>query len=221
MLASGALTFGALAALGLGACGGGGGGDADVGATLTTAALVEPTEPTTIAPPSTQPTTTTPARPTTTAPIPADEPELTDALRAEITAAYDAAIAAFLDAVYDPVEPDLPTIATTRVPATAASLSEWLSDLTRRGWSARPSAENLEDRHVLAVELVSPTESRLDVCAISDAVIFETASGDIVNDLVVTTRDAVTMRLDGDAWLLQSSETLQTFEGIGSCSVFG
>jgi len=42
-----------------------------------------------------------------------------------------------------------------------------------------------------------------------------------VNDLVVTTRDAVTMRLDGDAWLLQSSETLQTFEGIGSCSVFG
>jgi len=214
MLASGALTVGAFAALGLGACGGGG-GDADVGATLTTVAPADTPAPTTTVqttlPPSTVPT----------APPPAEgELELTDALRAEIIAAYDVAIAAYLTAVYDPVEPDLPDIAATRVPATANALTEWLRDLAERGWSARPSEQDLEERKVLAVELVSPTESRLDVCAVSDAVIFDTRSGNIVNDLVVTTRDSVTMRLGGNEWLLESSETVETFEGIGSCSVF-
>ena len=216
MLASGALTFGAFAALGLGACGGGG-GDADVGATLTTLTTVAPAD----TPAPTTAVQTTAAQPMPTAPPPAEgELELTDSLRAEIIAAFDESRRAFLDALYDPIDPMHPGIDATRLRDTASNTRLLLRDLQARGWAGRPSEQDLEMTRVLSVGLSATDAAELRACVLSDAVIFEVASGAVINDVVETATYNVDMQLDDGRWKVLRSTKDASYEGVASCDGF-
>jgi hypothetical protein len=92
--------------------------------------------------------------------------------------------------------------------------------MEERGWAARPGREGLESHEVLFVDLIAPGEAQLAVCVVSDSVVFEVASGNVVNDVITTTKYDVEMIRGADAWRLRNSLEAQRLEGVASCSAF-
>ena len=204
-----------LSALILAACGGHGGAVVVPGtidtppptSTQSTTSAVPPTS----ASSSTSSGTETSAPPTTVT---------LDLVRQRVIDGYLAGEKAIYEALRDPEHFDLDAIRAAYLPGDA--LDTMLGNLQKfkdAGWRTKPGPQNLEYAVVENVEIsgTSATEATAQVCSVSDGIVYELATGAIVNNTLGVRRTRWTMALDAGQWKRRNVEVLDYTTGQNTC----
>ncbi|MCD9623748.1 hypothetical protein [Rhabdothermincola salaria] len=161
------------------------------------------TSTTTEAPPSST-TTSTPT--TTEAPTP----------EAEIEAVYRA----FWDATItanNPPDPGSPALAESMADPMLAHVTEQVANRLETGQAIRLPEGSLSSVSNVEVEVVGE-EATVMACVVDDAVVFDRASGLVLNDRVTSGWTRATVRLVGDGWRVVSNEYTSRSEGVDGCA---
>lgn len=184
---------------------------------VTTTAPPSTTRPTTTAPATSAPITSTTRPPTvassTTSSPPASQP-IEQLLAGRVRSFFDTREAA--NAAPAP-NPDLPQLADV---ATGEALQSVRDETTRRrdqGQAIRDGAQNLAAIRVGFVT-VTGTTATVAACSIDDGVIFEVASGRIVNDAVYTHNYRIDLEQSGDVWRVSRIVRIQQWDGRTGCA---
>lgn len=169
-------------------------------------------------PPSSPPTAST-TSPATTASTAMTVPEQSDSTAADdvVLASYVAAMDAYTAAVADPPNPEDPTLADHVMDPL---LTEFRNTATQ--WKGFGQAVRYPDPTVHRTELISVEvdgdRAALEVCSVDDSILYEPATGRVLNDDVSTNHIRATLVLDGDQWLLSERERVEQWEGVAGCA---
>jgi len=163
-------------------------------------------------PPSTSDrTTTTPTEPTTTTLSETDQK-----IEAAKTA-YLAFVRAFRAAETPPVNPHHPDVQAMTTGLQQTQITANLEGMQARGEAAR-LPENSQDHQDFLTASVQPDGSvLLKTCEVNDAIVYNVATGAIVNDRVVTVTVDVTMVEESGAWKVADSITTAKLDGVVPC----
>ena len=179
-----------------------------VSTTETTAPTTEPTE---------APTTTSTSEPTPT-PEPTEAPDdqpIETLIAERIRAFFDAREAANAGPSPDPTDPTLAEV------ASGEALESAIAETQRRlddGRAIRPGEQALAETRVGTVQVEGAT-AQAAVCSIDDGVIYEVATGEVVNDDVVTHNYLVDLEQADDVWRVARVVRLQQWEGVAGCAL--
>jgi len=161
----------------------------------------------TVAPTSSSTAVTTAASTTPTTADPA----------AEIVARYTQFWEARFEANRDPVNPADPRLAQL---ATGAQLDNVLAETRQRrdqGLAVRRPEPSASTNRVKVVEIVGDNATLQD-CATNDGIIYRVASGQVLDEGVVTRSvEATMLRIDG-VWRLADTHVLQEWKGVAGCA---
>lgn len=119
-----------------------------------------------------------------------------------------------------PPNPDHPSLSEY---ATGAQLENVISETRRRrddGLAIR-TPDNSVSRHDVRVIESSDTEATLQDCSVNDGVIYRVATGEVVNDDVVTQSIRATMRVVDGQWKLERATLVQEWPGVAGCALAG
>lgn len=136
----------------------------------------------------------------------------------EITARYLAFWEARFAANQNPPNPDDPRLAEL---ATGDQLENVIAETRRRrddGLALRRPANSITRRDV-TVRSVDGDVATIQDCAVNDGVIYRVATGEVVNDDVVTQSVSATMRRVGGEWKLERATLVQEWQGVAGCAV--
>ena len=125
-----------------------------------------------------------------------------------------------LDANQAPVNPDDPALAEH---ATGQQLENVVAETRRRrddGLAIR-RPENSVSKHDVRIVSSGAEEVTLQDCSVNDGVIYRVASGEVVNDDVVTQSIRATMRLVDGKWKLERASLVQEWPGVAGCAAAG
>ena len=158
-------------------------------------------------------TTTTEARQSTSTSTTAADPEH-QLIIDRYLAFWDARFAAN----EEPVDPESPALAEY---ATGAQLD------TVRAETARNATEGLAlrrpspsiTRRAPTVISVSGDTAQLQDCAVNDGIVYRVATGEVVDDSVVTRNVSAVMRLIEGEWRLEAARIIQEWEGVAGCAL--
>jgi hypothetical protein len=179
------------AALLLAACGSSSTGDTDAA----------PTDPA-------SPTTTTTIPPTTTAPALSPEEEVAAVYRAF----WDATITA-----NNPPNPNDPSLAASMTGELLSHLKDRIAQRGLVGEAVRlphPSTSVVLDLDVT----VSGSEAAITACVVDDAIVYDQASGRVLNDRVTSGRTEASAVLTPDGWRVSWNGYLSEVEGPEACA---
>jgi hypothetical protein len=160
-------------------------------------------------------------RPTTTT----TEPTTTSTTLDETTQKIEAAKAAYLayrqayrTAAAEPVMPHLPEIQALMTGLQQTQITANLEGMQARGEAAR-LPDNTQEHHEILTASMQPDGSvRLKACSINDAVVYNVATGAIVDDRVTTSILDVTVVQEGDAWKVAGSVITDKQDGQAPCT---
>jgi hypothetical protein len=161
--------------------------------------------------PSSDPTTTT-TEPTTTT-----LDELDQNFEAA-KAAYLAYRQAYRRAAAEPVMPHLPEVQTLMTGVQQTQITANLEGMQARGEAARLPENSLEHHEVLSASSEPDGSVRLRACSINDAVVYDVASGAVLDDRVTTSILDVTMVQEGGAWKVADSIITDKQDGAAPCA---
>lgn len=172
--------------------------------------------------PSASNTTTTstraPARASTTSTISTTDASDDSSDEEQVTQAYLRFWDVRLDANGEPPDPDHPELASV---ATGEQLENVIAETRRRldqGLSLR-TPESTVMSHDVTVVRISDSEAELQDCFVNDGIVYRIASGEVVDDEVVTRNVSGRMEyLDGQ-WKLARATVIQEWEGVAGCAV--
>lgn len=147
---------------------------------------------------------------TLTAPTPPAQQVVATRIRA-FFAARDAANSA------PAANPDAPELADA---ASGTALQDLRDETTRRrdaGQAIRNGQQNLAAIRVgfVSIDGASATAA---ACSIDDGVIFEVATGRVVNDAVMTHNYRIDLELTGDVWRVSQIVRIQQWNGRAGCA---
>lgn len=187
--------------------------------TTSTATATSTTRPstTTSLPSSTSTTSTTrpPAvQPSTSSSSPPTAQTVELLLAGRVRAFFDTREAANAAPAPNPDFPQLPDV------ATGEALQSVRDETTRRrdqGQAIRDGAQNLAAIRVGFVT-VTGTTATVAACSIDDGVIFDVASGRIVNDAVYTHNYRIDLEQSGDIWRVSRIVRIQQWDGRAGCA---
>lgn len=165
---------------------------------------------------STTSTSTTTTEPTTSSSAPPEDDAA--ALEAEITDRYLAFWDARFEANTEPVNPDDPRLAEF---ATGAQLDNVVEETRQRvdaGLALRRPEDSVTERRPRVVEL-DGDEATIQDCAINDSIVYRVATGEVIDDSIVTRSVSATMRLVDGEWRLEGTRELQKWEGVAGCAL--
>jgi hypothetical protein len=116
--------------------------------------------------------------------------------------------------------PDDPALAEY---ATGAQLDTVIAETRQRrddGLALRPAAPH---RTAHSVRVVSVTGDRAEVqdCFVNDGVVYRVASGEVIDDSIVTRSVSAVMIREADAWRVERTMVLQEWEGVAGCALAG
>ena len=135
----------------------------------------------------------------------------------EIVARYTQFWEVRFEANRDPVNPADPRLAQF---ATGAQLDNVLAETRQRrdqGLAVRRPEPSASTNRVKVVEVVGDTATLQD-CATNDGIIYRVASGQVLDEGVVTRSvEATMLRIDGD-WRLADTHVLQEWKGVAGCA---
>ncbi len=156
--------------------------------------------------------TTTTRRPTTTTTDPAE------ALEAEVTAAYEASIRAFIDAAAIP-DPDFPALAATHTGPMLEQRQRVLRALQAEGRVLRYPPNSRYRIEVDEGTFESENDiATFEICGVDDGERIVAATGEVVAGGVGTVHARVAMqRVDG-RWKLAERQQLAEWEGVAGCA---
>jgi len=198
---------------GLTACAAAGRGDPNTIEPITTTPVTVAASTTvTTAPPTTTSTTTTTGSTTSTQ---VEDPQA--ATKQEIAEVVVAARTAVLEASYEPVDPNYPALLATHTTTAAKALSDSLSELANTNRAYRESDSDLESLTVVTVVVRSDTEATAVTCVTSDAVEYDTESGEVLNDDLVSRLVAFNLVQEDRGWVIETADTVSTYPGATEC----
>lgn len=155
-------------------------------------------------------TTSTTRRSTTTS----TDPE--DALKAEVTAAYEAASRAFIDAAAIP-DPNFPALVATHVGPMLEQRRGVLAGLQADGRVIRYPPNSQYRIEVTDVEMDGEV-ARLDVCVVDDGETVVAATGEVIAGGLGTVEARAAMRRIDGTWRLAERAQEGEWEGIAGCA---
>jgi len=156
-------------------------------------------------------TTATSTTSTSSRPAPVE-----DEVAARYTAFWDARLAAN----QAPVNPDHPLLPEYAV---GAQLDNVIAETRRRrddGLAIR-RPPNSVTRHDVRVTDVNGEVATLQDCSVNDGIIYRVATGEVVNDDIVTQSVRATMRLVDGKWKLERATLVQEWQGVAGCALAG
>ncbi len=159
-------------------------------------------------------TSTTVRRPSTTSTT-----DPTDALEAEVVAAYEASSRAFIDAAAIP-DPNFAALAATHTGPMFEQRRRVLLALQADGRVIRypPNSQYRVEADQGSIE-VEGDVARFEICGVDDGERVVAATGEVVAGGVVTVEARVAMqRVDG-VWKLAERQQLAEWEGVAGCAV--
>lgn len=118
----------------------------------------------------------------------------------------------------DPVDPDNPRL---RDLATGEQLANVIDETQRRkdaGLAFREADDSVKERRVRVVT-VEEDVATLQDCATNDDVVYRVATGEVVDDSVVTRNISAEMHLVDGQWRLAGAQELQKWEGVAGCAL--
>lgn len=188
----------------LAACGSSSNG-ADGTTTTTTAKGAATTSPASGSTVGTTATTGTTAMPGTSA----DQQVIIDA--------YLNAMAAFDQATADPPNPDHPALAATTIDPVLTQVRNLAASWKGFGQALRYPPNSVHKITPLTVQIDGETAT-IETCNVDDGVLYEPATGRVVNDKVSTAHDRATMKRVDGVWKLSTREQVQKWEGVAGCA---
>lgn len=171
--------------------------------------------------PGASPTTTTLAsKPTSTTVITPGSSLTTSTVDVEsaVFDSYRSAIDAFNHALTDPPNPDDPLLAQTMVDPMLSQAVKLAGEWRGFGQAGRAPADSVRKITLISAD-VDGDKATIEACSVDDGVIYEPATGTVLNDEVTTARDRATLMLVDGTWKLASREQLEKWEGVAGCAL--
>jgi len=150
---------------------------------------------------------------------PATTPTTQDAAT-EIVARYNQFWEVRFEANRHPVNPSDPRFGQY---ATGQQLDNLLTETRQRrdqGLAIRRPDQSVAQRRVKVVDVLAESAT-LQECSINDGVVYRVATGQVVDDSVVTRSVVATMRRVDGAWKLAETRVVQQWEGVAGCALSG
>jgi hypothetical protein len=169
-------------------------------------------------------TTATPIPPpsTTAAPPSSTVPAMATTLdpAAEVVARYRQFWDVRFDANRDPVNPADPRFAQLAVDPQLANVVTETRQRREQGLALRRPDPSVTQRRVKVVEMTTDTATLQD-CATNDGIVYRVATGQVLDDSVVTRSVSATMRRVDGTWRLAEARVLQEWKGVAGCALSG
>ena len=161
------------------------------------------------------------AAPTTAPTSPSQPPATTaaaqDAITADIVGRYKQFWEVRFEANQPPVNPSDPRLSEF---ATGQQLDNVLLETRQRrdqGLALRRPEPSVYERRVKLTR-VDGDSAELQDCATNDGIVYRVATGEVVDDSVVTRSISATMRLVDGTWRLSETRVVQEWEGVAGCA---
>ncbi len=141
-----------------------------------------------------------------------------DDVEALVTARYLEFWDARFEANIDPVDPDS---AILRDLATGDQLANVVAETQQRkdaGLALRAADDPVKERRIRLVDVQGDAATIQD-CATNDDVVYRVATGEVLDDSVVTRNISAEMRLVDGRWRLAAAQELQKWEGVAGCAL--
>ena len=132
-------------------------------------------------------------------------------------AAYLAYWEAYLEATAEPVDPQLPAMQELMTGDHQRVVTRDLEDRQARGEAARLPPNSQLRHEIHSADLQSDGSVRITECEVNDAIIYDVASGAVINDDVVTKLATATM-VDERGWKIADSTVVGRWPGAVECT---
>jgi hypothetical protein len=94
-----------------------------------------------------------------------------------------------------------------------------LEEMQASNRAARRPADSRSRHQVLATERQADGSVRITDCQVDDAIVYDTTSGAVINDAVVTNLISATMVQEDSAWKVALAERTKKWPGVVECGV--
>jgi hypothetical protein len=132
-------------------------------------------------------------------------------------AAYLAYWDAFERASAQPVDPKSGDLLARMTGDQAGLVVRNLEEMQASSQAARRPANSQSRHQVSATELQADGSVRIMDCQVDDAVVYDTTSGAVINDAVVTNLISATMVQEGSEWKVALAERTKKWPGVVEC----
>lgn len=139
-------------------------------------------------------------------------------MEAEIVDRYLAFWDARFEANTEPVNPDDPRLADLATGPQLDNVREETKQRADAGLALRRPEDTVTERRPRIIEVEGDVATIQD-CAINDSIVYRVATGEVLDDSVVTRSVSATMRLVDGQWRLEATRELQKWEGVAGCAL--
>ena len=152
---------------------------------------------------------TTPA-PTTTLD---EETRKVEAAKAAYLAYWDA----YMRATAEPVNPQLPAMQDLMTGDHQRVVTRDLEDRRAKGEATRLPPTSRLEHEILSADLQADGSVHITECEVNDAIVYNVASGVVINDDIVTKLATATLVDEGGRWKVADSTVVRRWPGAVSC----
>jgi hypothetical protein len=136
----------------------------------------------------------------------------------EAKAAYLAYWDAFERASAQPVDPTSRELLERMTGDQARLVVRNLEEMRASGQAARRPTNSQSRHQVSATELQADGSVRIVDCQVDDVIVYDTNTGAVINDAVITNLVRATMVQDGNAWKVALAERTKKWPGAVECA---
>jgi hypothetical protein len=132
-------------------------------------------------------------------------------------AAYLAYWEAYMQATAEPVDPQLPAMQQLMTGDHQRVVTRDLENRQARGEATRLPTNSRLRHEILSAELRADGSVHITECEVNDAIVYNVASGAVINDDVVTKLATAKMVDEGGSWKVADSTVVRRWPGAVSC----
>jgi hypothetical protein len=159
-----------------------------------------------------------PSSPATTSGTPSELTSRWSPPEQSVLGAYDAAMTAFDLATAEPPNPDQADLAATTVDPVLTDVRNLAATWKGFGQALRYPADSVHTITALSVEINGDTAT-IETCNVDDGILYEPATGTVLNNKVTTAHDRATMTLVDGTWKLSTRQQIEKWDGVTGCAV--
>jgi hypothetical protein len=135
----------------------------------------------------------------------------------EVIDGYLAARDAFSASLESP-DPADPALAATHVDPMLAEVRNTNAEWLGFGQAGRFPDGSVAFVEPLSVEVDGDTAT-IETCGVDDSIVYDTTTGEVLDDDVVTVQATSTLVRDGGIWKLSTRSEVQRWEGVAGCAL--
>jgi hypothetical protein len=132
-------------------------------------------------------------------------------------AAYLAYWDAYMQATVEPVDPQLPAMQDLMTGDHQRVVTRDLEDRQAKGEATRLPPNSRLQHEILSADLQVDGSVHITECEVNDAIVYNVASGVVINDDIVTRLATATMVDEAGSWKVADSTVVRRWPGAVSC----